>query len=295
MDARGYEYIADVGVITLINANDRLSKVKLISYPCWLGEQRAARHPTTADYQLVLRLAFTEWGMPDRLAVDRDSVFYDNLSKSPYPVRLHLWLLALGVSLVFGRPGSPTERGMTERSHQTWSQQVLEGPVFPYWQRLWEALQDRKRFLNECLPCATLAAVPPLVAYPQARRPRRLYRPEWEAELLDLSRVYRYLGQGEWFRLGSNIGAVSLGSQVYALGRRWARQEVVITFDPTDQHLAFHSLDGKDNKRLPIKGITHADLLGEMGPLANLDPFQLALPFSCQEERLLRLCETFAV
>ncbi len=96
MDARGQERIPNVGIVTLINLNDRYSRIRLLSYPCWLGSHRVERLPTTEDYQLVLRLAFTEWGLPDRIAMDHDSVFYDNTSKSPFPTRIHLWLLALG-------------------------------------------------------------------------------------------------------------------------------------------------------------------------------------------------------
>ena len=72
MDARGYQRIPDVGVVALINVNDVFSKVKVLSYPCWLGKQRASRHPTTEDYQLVLRLAFTEWGLPDVRVLSSD-------------------------------------------------------------------------------------------------------------------------------------------------------------------------------------------------------------------------------
>ena len=292
MDARGYAKVPDVGVINLINLNDRFSKAKLLSYPCWLGERRASRHPNTADYQLVLRLAASEWGLPDRLYIDRDSVFYDNTSKSPFPTLLHLWLLALAVGLVFGPPNRPTERGLTERSHQTWDQQVLQGQVFATWQVLYDTLRRRRDFLNEKLPCATLGGVPPLVAHPEARQPRRLYRPEWEAEMLNLSRVYTYLSQGRWFRKGSNVGAVSLGNQTYVLGKGWARKEVQITFDPADQHLVFYAPAGEMNKRLPIKGLSVADLMGELGPLAHLHQFQLALPFTWNEWRVIRLCET---
>lgn len=223
MDARGYERIPGVGIVTLINLNDRYSHVRLLSYPCWLGTQRAERHPTTADYQLVLRLTFAQWGLPDGIAVDHESVFYDNGSKSPFPTRLHLWLLASGVSLVFGRMGRATDQGMTERSHQLWAQQVLGGQSFANWEALCQTLRQRRDFLNTRLPCATLGEVPPLIAYPEAQVPRHLYRPEWEAELLDLSQVYAYLAQGRWFRLASNVGTVSLGGQVYVLGRAWAR------------------------------------------------------------------------
>jgi len=292
MDAQGYAKVPDVGVINLINLNDRFSRVKLLSYPCWLGERRASRHPNTADYQLVLRLAASEWGLPDRLYIDRDSVFYDNQSKSPFPTQLHLWLLALAVELVFGRPNCPTERGITERSHQTWDQQVLQGQVFATWEVLYDTLRRRRDFLNEKLPCATWGGVPPLVAHPEARQPRRLYRPEWEAETLNLSLVYAYLSQGRWFRKGSNVGAVSLGNQIYVLGKGWAKKEMQITFDPADQHLVFYAPAGEMNKRLPIKGLSVADLMGELGPLTHLHQFQLALPFTWNEWRVIRLCET---
>jgi len=276
--------------LTLINLSDRFSKVKLVSYPCWLGEQRTSRHPDTADYQLVFRSAASEWGLPDLLAVDRDSIFYDNLSKSPFPTRFDMWLLALGVDMILGPPNRPTERAMIERCHQTWQQQVLKGQTFANWEALLRALVERRALLNQRLPCSTLGGLPPLVAHPEARRPCHLYRPEWEAELLDLSRVYAYLSQGRWFRKGSNIGAVSLGGKVYVLGCAWARKDVEITFDPTDRSLKFCAPDEDKRKSLPIKGLKGTDLMGELGPLAQTDHFQLALPFSWDEWRVVRLC-----
>jgi hypothetical protein len=286
MDARGYEKIAQAGVISLININDVFSKVKLISYPCWLGEQRASRHPTIEDYQLVLRLAFMEWGLPDRLAVDHESVFYDNLSKSPFPTRFHLWLLALGVGLAFGRMGQPKDQAMTERSHQTWQHQVLDGQSFSSTKALWHALLERRSFLNQDLPCSSLGEQPPLVAHPEAGQPRRLYRPEWEIHLIDMSRVYAYLAQGRWFRRASNVGAVSLGKTWYCLGLKWKHTEVEITFDPQDQLLVFQS-PGKDDKRLPLRRLSARDLIGDLMNVIQSKPYQFPLPFSWNDWRLI--------
>ena len=292
LDAEGYVKVPQVGVIAPIHLSDRFSKVKLMAYPCWVGEKRASRHPTTADYQLVFRLTATEWGLCDRLYVDRDSVYYDNSSKSPFPTRLHLWFLALGVELVIGPADRPTERAMVERSHQTWAAQVLEGQWFADWESLYEALQKRRGFLNERLPCASTGGLPPLVAHPAACQPRRPYRPEWEAELMDLARVDAYLAQGRWFRKASNVGTVSLGDETYGLGKAWIKKEVEITFDPTDRQLAFYAPEGGLRKRRPIQGLSKEELMGELGPLVNLHGFQLALPFTWNEWRVLRLCET---
>jgi len=295
MDACGYQRVPEVGLISLINLNDVYSRVKLMSYPCQVGQQRATRHPTTADYQLVLRLTFMDWGLPDRLAVDHDSVFHDNTSKSPFPTRFHLWLLALGVQLLFGRHHRPTDQAITERSHQLWTQQVLVGQTFASHPRLFAALQRRREFLNRHLPCDTLDDLPPLVACPQARLPRRGYRPEWETEMITLSPVYAYLATGEWFRQGSAVGTVSLGGQIYCLGPAWRRQEVAITFDPLDQLLVFRAAGQALLTRQPLKGLTPADLMGELWPLLAPLPVQLALPFTWQEYRVIRLSGTLAV
>lgn len=292
MDSRGQERVPDIGIVALVNLCDQFSKAKIRSYPCVVGQKRATRRPRTEDYQLVLRLSFTEWGLPDRIAVDHDSVFYDNTCKSPFPTRFHLWLLALSVDLAFGRPGRPTDQATVERSHQTWAWQALEGQTFTEWDRLHAYLEQRRHFLNYRLPCSTLGNLPPLVAHPEALRPRRLYRPEWEVELLDLSRVYAYLAKGQWFRQVSKVGTASLGQQIYGLGVLWSGESVEVTFDPEDKHLIFRSADGERTKRLPLKGVSIANLMGEMGSLVNLNHFQLALPFTWDEWRVIRLCET---
>jgi transposase len=284
MDARGHEKIPEAGVIALINVNDVYSKVKLISYPCFLGKLRANHHPTTQDYQTTLRLAFTHWGLPDRLAVDHDSVYYDNQSKSPFPTRFHLWLVALGITLTFGRTSQPRDQAMTERSHQTWEQQVLEGQSFTDYQALFLALQDRLEFLNCHLPCATLGEQPPLLAHPEANSPRRPYRPENEPELMDLTKVFDFLAKGKWFRKASNIGAVCLGNQFYCLGIAWQRAEVIITFDPVECMFVFHA-EGQQDIHKPPQGLSCEKLMGEGNERMALPFFQLALPFDWEDRK----------
>lgn len=292
VDARGHEYVPGVGVIELINLNDCYSRSRLLSYPCWLGHHRLSRRATTEDYQLIFRLAFSEWGLPERMASDHHRLFYEGKSKSPFPTRLHLWLIALGVSLTFGRFKCPTDQAITERSHQLWEGQVLEGQAFADWDDLFQTLQQRRHFLNSKLPCASLGEKPPLSAHPEVLHNPRLYRPEWEADLLDISRVHAYLAQGRWFRLVSSVGTFSLGGHVYYLKPTWAEQQVEITFDPDDLHFVVYSAAGKQIKRLFPKGITPHDLMGEMSPLANLPAFQLALPFSWEDWRRARLSGT---
>jgi transposase len=138
IDARGHTYVPAVGVVELVNLNDGYTRTRLLSYPCVLGHNRLSRRATTEDYQL---LAFTEWGLPERIASDHHRIFYEGKSKSPFPTRLHLWLMALGVSLTFGRFNCPTDQAIAERSHQLWAGQVLEGQAFADWDDLFQTLQ----------------------------------------------------------------------------------------------------------------------------------------------------------
>lgn len=294
MDAYGTISVPDVGKISLINVNDCFSHAKLLSFPCAVGGARVERHADTADYLLVLRLTFVNWGLPQQLRVDRDSVYWDNTSKSPFPTRLHLFLRGLGIELVIGPAHQPRKRAITERTHQTWAWQVLEGQRFADWDALWCALEARREFLNHQLPCRGCDDLPPLVAHPQAAVPRRPYDPEGEPALFDLERIYAYLAQGEWFRKASNVGVVTIGDHHYTLGQQWAKHEVQATFDPTDRCLVFVDSDPQQTKRLPIKGISYAELAGDMGRLFQLHPYQLALPFTWSEARVARLCETLS-
>jgi hypothetical protein len=292
MDAYGAVHVPEVGMINLINLNDCFSRIKLLSFPCWVGAQRVSRHPNTADYLLVLRLAFWHWGLPGQLRVDRDSIYFDNASQAPFPTQLHLFLLGLAIDLVIGPAHQPRYRAITERSHQTWDQQVLAGQRFTDWEALWRALEARRDFLNRELPCRGSDDLPPLCAHPQGAVARRPYTPVHEPTLFDVERIYTYLSQGQWFRKASNVAVVALGAQHYGLDQAWAKHEVQITFDPADRCLVFLDQDGQQTKRRPIKGITYTELAGEMGRLFELHPCQLALPLSWPEQRVIRLSET---
>ncbi len=189
-----------MGKVSLISIVDVVSRLKADSYP-----SLETTNPALADYQLTLRRAFLTYGLPETLTLDHGTVFYDNTTPSPFPTRLHLWLLALGVQVRFTRKRCPTDHAIIERTHQTMTAQALLGQTYPSHCALWAALDERQGVLNHHLPSRMLAHQAPLEAYPQAKHSGRLYRPEWEEELLALEKVCSYLAQGRWFRnVGSN-------------------------------------------------------------------------------------------
>jgi hypothetical protein len=87
VDAKGVLEVPSLGQVSLINVGDLFSRLKVDSFPAL-----NTSHPNTLDYQLVLRRAFVRYGLPERISLDHDSVFYDNTCASPYPTNTN-WLL----------------------------------------------------------------------------------------------------------------------------------------------------------------------------------------------------------
>ncbi len=282
MDAQGIMRVEGVGKVSLINLVDVTSRLKTESYP-----SLETTNPALPDYQLTLRRAFLTYGLPQTLTLDHGTVFYDNTTPSPFPTRLHLCLLALGVQVRFTRKRCPTDHAIIERTHQTMTAQALLGQTYPSHATLWAGLDERRQVLNHHLPSRALDGKSPLAAYPEAIHSGRSYRPEWEEELLSLEQVYHYLAQGRWFRAVRSNGYFGLGSYQYYLGKHFARCGVAIRFDPDTTTLICQLEGSEETIGLPAQGITKAELMGELALLQALPIYQLALPFSLAAWRQL--------
>jgi len=191
MDAQGALQVSGLGRVAIIHIGDVYSRMKIASLPCL-----TTSHLCAQDYQLILRRAFATVGLPERITLDHDSLFYDNTSPSPFPSRIHLWLLVLGITVRFIEKPPPQEHSVIERTHQTIYRQGVLGQHFESREALQDHLNERLDFLNTLYPSRALGGKPPLVAFPDARRSSRPYRLEWEAEMLEMQRVYDYLSHG---------------------------------------------------------------------------------------------------
>ena len=290
LDAKGATAVAGVGSISLINITDVLSRLKVESYP---SENRT--NPSTADYQLTLRRAFLEFGLPERITFDHGTVFCDNTSPSPWPTRLHLWLLALGVEVSFTRKRCPTDHAKIERMHRTINLQALEGQKWSDSEALWDGLDYRREMLNHHLPVRTLNRQAPLVVYPEAAHSRRPYRPEWEEQMLQMERVYQYLDSGRWFRRTAAGGRFLLGGSSYQTYWKWRERTLEIEFDAQTLELICHPEGETDNPlRLRIQGLNKADLMGEMSEFQRMPDFQLSMPWSQEDWRAIAYTELLA-
>jgi len=279
MDAQGVIKVAGLGPVSVINVTDLFSRVKVGSFPC-----HNPSHPSTLDYQMALRQAFVNFGLPQRISLDHDGVFFDNTSASPFPSVLHLWLIGLDID-----KAPPAEHAVIERAHQTIAQQAIAGQHFSTGATLRASLAQRLDFLNTRYPSRSLAGQPPLSVHPEAQHSGRLYRLEWEKELLDMQRVHDYLAQGRWFRRSGSLGQLSMGGYRYGVGRAFANQTFEVTFDSQALEWICLPEHGRETIRIPTRGPTKSALMGELSPLTACPSYQLALPFSPSARREMML------
>jgi hypothetical protein len=233
-----------------------------------------------------IRLAFCEFGLPHKLQVDHAGVFFENNSKSPFPTRFHLWLIGLGIDLIFSRKARPTDQSIVERSHQTLSQQLHSNVKFQSLLELHAFCDQRRSRLNLNIPSKSTQNKPPLSAHPKARFSGNYYQPQLEQSIIKLQRIHSYLQQGMWIRKVNKNKTLFLGNQWYYIKQAKAPSKMLIKFDPQSLSLLFHD----DKERLiyeeQIKGITIESIMGNALFEASLPGTQLKLPFNLDPSTL---------
>lgn len=275
IDAQGEQEVAGLGQVSIINIGDVVSRLKVDSFACL-----ARPHPDTLDYQFVLRRSFLTYGMPERISLDHDSVYYDNGSSSPFPTTLHLWLIALGIEVRFITKPPPLEHSMIERQHQTISLQAIYGQTYEQEGNLQNHLQKRLEFLNHDFPSTALGGKAPLQAFTQAKHSGRTYQVNTEEARMDMNRVYNYLAKGKWFRRASSQGQVSLGAQRYNAGMKFKKTTLEITFDPQTLQFVALSEDASQTIFFDPVNLAKQYLIGDLSLRNALPAYQLLLPFT---------------
>lgn len=274
-----------LGRVTFTQARDSVGRATVLHrvHPAPQADQRIVKL-TTEQVQADCRIAFAQWGLPDAIQTDRASLFVDD-DATPFPSRLSLWWIGLGLRHHLIPRHTPECNGSVERSHRTTNERTLSGQRFGQAAQLQSQLDADWAELNTQCPsrAAGCDGKPPVRAYPDLLRPRRLYFAEDELRLFDLQRVYAYLTHFTWVRLVNSHGQLSLGSQRYGLGHAWAGQKVAIRFDPPQRVFLFTALHPRHPRREPItrpaQGLSVTDLCGPI-EVRPTPPQQLSFPWA---------------
>lgn len=250
-------------------------------------------HPkrvTEQELQLTLRTAFNHWQtLPEAVQSDNEPVFVGDTGDD-FPGRFQLWLTGLGIQHWAIRPGKPTDNAAVERCHQTLYTYVLNGNETLTPTDLQLALEQGLDQLNGQLPsrAANCHGRPPLLAHPELLAQPRPWRPEWELAHFDIRRVHALLASHVWTRRVGKTGQVCIGGhhRYYSVGRQYARQDVLVGFDPDDRCFVFFQIDDQDPStvgheiaRRPARFLTVEHITGIRQDPACLGPQQLGFVF----------------
>lgn len=262
LDAEGNCFIENIGTIAFLNIKGIHRKVYVQNYPCLLPGR--FNHATTIDYQKVLRLGMMEFGKPQGLQVDHESIYFDNVNASPFPTMFHLWLIGLGIEMHLTPKGKPYKQGAVERSHQTMQIQIVEGQSFSNWYDLFKRSQIRRNRLNYNIPCRMIGKIPPLVACPKAIHSGRNYHPTLEKKQFDLKAIHEYLAQGKWYRKVSSGKVAWIGANPYRLKNATPNTETMILFDKQTKKFVFYDSDENIIGQKTTIGLTFKELSGDL-------------------------------
>lgn len=294
LDGRGNEVVKMASEkkpeqsVALLDIKDVFSRTYVCCFPAPMVSQQG--HPSTSHYQGALRLAFLQHGMPQALQTDNASVFRDNRSKSPFPTRLHLWLVGLGIRLCHSRVHQPTDQAVVERSHEILYNQILKGDkTFRNWEHLYEKCQQRRQALNNYIPSRSCEEKPPLVAHPHAEHSQRMYHPHRESGLIDMQRVDNYLANCKWYRKVASNKIISLAGQTYYLPLAKPKEQLEITFCSKCRYLLFQNDKEQFIAIQAIKGMDKQYLMGAMATIFTMPALQLPIPFDWQDELSMTL------
>lgn len=171
-------------------------------------------------------------------------------TQSRLPSALGLWLVGLGIDLIYGRPRRSTDNAIVERDHGVLAQWV-EAEHCSNFQRCqqqidWAVMTQRERYRS---PNGYTRAQ----AFPDLFVKRRIYVTEADYDQWSRERVARYLSRFTFYRKVEMNGQITLFANTYSLAKRYARQMIQVTFDPVTYEWCFTDEQAHCIRRHPTK------------------------------------------
>jgi len=207
-------------------------------------------HVSETAVQEQLRRAFGRWGLPRGLRVDNGSPWG---SWSDLPTALAMWLIGLGIAMVWNPPRQPQKNGVVERSQGT-AKRWAEPHTCASTAELQQRLDADDRLQREQYPLVKDKSRWEL--FPQLAHADRPYRARDEKKSWDLERVRQHLVGYAVTRKVDCTGQVSLYNRNYYVGVVHAGKTVYVMFDPQRSEWLFADADGKQLRSQPAVEIT---------------------------------------
>jgi hypothetical protein len=203
-------------------------------FDCGTFSQVPASHT-----QAALRKTFTTWGLPGALRVDNGPPWG---SWGDLPTALALWLLGLGVEMIWNPPRRPRYNAVVE-CFQRVGQRWLEPRSCSRAQQLQQKANRLDRLQREEYP--VVAGKSRLEVYPKLAHADGAYNAAWERAHWSLAPVTDYLACHSVLRQVDSKGMISLYNSNRYVGRHH-HKTVWVTLDP--EALVWLVTDAKGNQ-----------------------------------------------
>ncbi len=177
--------------------------------------------------QCGLRQIFSCWGLPERLRVDNG---YPWGSSGEFPPEMALWLIGLGIDMVWIPPACPQQNGVVERAQGT-GQNWAEPETCGQREELQQRCDDLDRLQRERYPYRDGRSR--WEVYPALKHTGRKYRRREERSAWDVSKVWAVLAQQVVQRQVDCSGSISLYNRTRYVGKQYIGKLVYVSLDPS--------------------------------------------------------------
>lgn len=201
-----------------------------------------------------IQAAFECWGLPESIRVDNGTPWG---TTSAVPSAMALWWAGLGITVRYGRRARSTDNAVIERCNGVLAQWVEpeRQPNFEAFQQQleWAAWTQRERYRS---PHHLTRAQ----AYPDLYANPRRYRRQQDAQRWDAAQAAIFLSSYCFQRKVEKNGQITLMTNVYSVGRAFARQTVNIRFQvPTNEWVVYDAYN-QEIRRFASKELRYAQI-----------------------------------
>jgi transposase InsO family protein len=203
-----------------------------------------------AATQHEARQAFGRWGLPACVRVDNGWPWG---SAGELPTDLALWLIGLGVEVIWNPPRCPQANGVVERSQGT-GKRWADPSTCRDLDELARRLREQDAIQRERYP--SIRGRSRLEAFPGLRHSGRPYLAEEEAARWELRPVLEHLGGYVLVRRVDGSGTISLYNRNRYVGKSVRGREVYVSLDPIEGEWVYSGRDGTCYRRQKAEELT---------------------------------------
>ena len=209
--------------------------------------------PLAGVRQIMYRV-WIRWGLPQTFKVDNGTPWG---SWSDLLPPLALWLIGLGLEIVWIPPRCPQRNGVAERSHGV-TQRWVEAEQCHSAAELQARVDREDQVQREQYPHR--GGRPRLEAYPGLRHSGGPYQEGEEAARWSWQRVCNHLGEYAVDRKVDRCGKIGLYHDKVYVGVILRGRPVIVQFDPQSVEWVVADRDGKELCRRPLTQFDAASL-----------------------------------